>query len=306
MNTKKKITKRARKSKSPQKILVLRTCDAKLQGHEGFQWPESGLVVAPDWNPDPKINCGEGLHGLAWGDGNWSLLSRDTDAKWLVVEVDAADLVPSCGGDKDRFRAGTVIYCGAEVGAVARVMCCPENFERIQSLAKGKSSSSGDYSTAASSGYNSKAASSGDYSTAASSGDYSMAASSGDYSKAASSGYGSTAASSGYYSKAASSGYNSKAASSGDYSKAAISGDYSMAASSGDYSKAASSGYCGIAASIGHNGTVRAGKNGLLIACWWDDAAKRYHACTGEVGVDGIKADTDYRVVDGKLAEAAS
>ena len=124
-------TKRKNKStKQPSKILVLCTCDADMSAYDGFIWPSAGAVIAPDWNPDPAIDYGRGLHGLAWGDS-------------------------------------------------------------------------------------------------------------------------------------------------------------------------------GIAASIGNGGTVRAGPNGLLIACWWDGDAKRYHAATGEVGVDGIKADTDYRVVDGKLAEVA-
>jgi hypothetical protein len=246
--------------KLPPKILVLRTCDAKMQAYGGFQWPESGPVTAPDWNPDPKINCAQGLHGLAWGDGDWSLLSKNDDAKWLVVEVDSADLVPSSDGTKARFRAGMVVYCGTEIEAVTRVMCCAENFERIKSLAKGKgissgngstAASSGNGSTAASSGYGSTAASSGNGSTAASSGDCSKAASSGNYSKAASSGHGSTAASSGNGSTAASSGDCSRAASSGNYSKAASSGNGSTAASSGNDSTAASSGDCSRAASSG-------------------------------------------------------
>ena len=207
------MAKRTSKTKQPSKILVLRTCNADLSSHEGFQWPDSGAVVAPDWDPDPTINCGGGLHGLAWGDGDWSLLLTAADAKWLVVEVDAADLVPSADGTKVRFRAGAVVYCGTEAEAVCRVMCGPENTARIAALAGKKNSASGH------------------------------------------------------------SGH------------------------------ASASGYAGIAASLGNQGTVRAGPNGLLIACWWDSDAKRYHACAGEVGVDGIKANTDYKVVDGKLTE---
>ena len=50
-------------------------------------------------------------------------------------------------------------------------------------------------------------------------------------------------------------------------------------------------------------GSAKSGPNGLVIVCWWDSASNRYHACTGEVGIDGIKANTDYCVKDGKLAE---
>lgn len=72
-----------------EKILVLQTCNADMTGYDGFVWPASGYVEAPDWDPDPEINCGNGLHGLTWGDGDWTMLSRADDAKWLVVEVDA-------------------------------------------------------------------------------------------------------------------------------------------------------------------------------------------------------------------------
>lgn len=197
---------------SNDKILVLRTCAADMSSYDGFVWPESGYVEAPDWDPDPRIDCGRGLHGLPWGEGNWSLLSTAADAKWLVVEVDPADIVESSGGGKHRFRAGYVVYCGDEAGAITRVMCCERNHARIAELAKGKSKASGNGSTAASSGAG------------------------------------------------------------------------------------------GIAASLGDQGTVRAGPNGLIICTWWDADAERYYACVGEVGVDGIEADTDYVVRDGKLA----
>ena len=48
------------------KHLILRTCDANMQSHGGFQWPRSGPVAAPDWNPAPE--CGNGLHGFLRGE----------------------------------------------------------------------------------------------------------------------------------------------------------------------------------------------------------------------------------------------
>lgn len=42
----------------------------KLKSYKGFQWQGVGLkTVALDWNPDPAIDCGEGLHGVKWGEG---------------------------------------------------------------------------------------------------------------------------------------------------------------------------------------------------------------------------------------------
>ncbi len=276
---------------APETVLVLRTCDKDLRSHGGFQWPTSGLVECPDWKPTPE--CGNGLHGLLWCEGDWGLLSKDADAKWLVVSVVASEVV-KIDEQKVKFPRGEVVFVGGMAEATTRILCSPEEFERIKKLSYEKSIADGYYSTAASSG---------DYSTAASSGDYSTAASSGNSSRAASSGYYSTAASSGDYSRAASSGDYSTAASSGYYSTAASSGYSSTAASSGNYSKAASSGKSGIAASVGHGGWAMAGQNGLVIVCYWDEKNNRFRACVGNVGEDGIKADTKYIVENGKLVE---
>ncbi|MEO7327295.1 MAG: hypothetical protein ABI193_01870, partial [Minicystis sp.] len=89
-------------------VLVLRTCAADMSSHGGFRWPESGEVSAPDWKP--KAECGHGLHGLVWGEGNGQLLSWERDAKWLVVEVEARAIVDLDG--KGKFPCGTVVHCG--------------------------------------------------------------------------------------------------------------------------------------------------------------------------------------------------
>jgi hypothetical protein len=48
---------------------VLRTHRADGASYDGFRWPTEvgGVAVAPDWDPDPSIECGHGLHGLLWG-----------------------------------------------------------------------------------------------------------------------------------------------------------------------------------------------------------------------------------------------
>lgn len=98
-------------------MLVLRTCTADLTSYHGFKWPESGPVAAPDWRDD--FNCGHGLHGLPWGEGDGSLLSWEEDAKWLVVEV-LDETVKHGQGDmvlKCKFPAGEVVFCGDRQGA---------------------------------------------------------------------------------------------------------------------------------------------------------------------------------------------
>ena len=94
-------------------VLVLRTCAADMTSHGGFAWPTSGPVEAPDWEPTPE--CGAGLHGLLWGEGDGELLKWSADARWLVVRV-PAELVVELDG-KVKFRAGVVVYCGDRAGA---------------------------------------------------------------------------------------------------------------------------------------------------------------------------------------------
>ena len=90
--------------------LVLRVCRADGTSHEGFQWPNSGLVEAPDWNPRPI--CGGGLHGWLRGEGdiNASRFWEDDNAKWLAVQVQRSDVVEL--GGKVKFPRGDVVKSG--------------------------------------------------------------------------------------------------------------------------------------------------------------------------------------------------
>ena len=76
-------------------VYVLRTCNANLTSYNGFRWPASGRVTAPDWKP--VNNCGSGLHGLLWGEGDGSHLSLVADARWLVVGVAEDSLIDLYG-----------------------------------------------------------------------------------------------------------------------------------------------------------------------------------------------------------------
>jgi len=95
------------------KALVLRTCASDLKSYGGFQWPSSGKVIAPDW--DPKPECGNGLHGALYGEGNGDLLDFGSDSKWLVVEVELKNVVDL--GGKVKFPECKIKYCGDRLGA---------------------------------------------------------------------------------------------------------------------------------------------------------------------------------------------
>ena len=106
-------TKKPRKRAKPEKVLVLRSCTGKMKccefgDHKPFTWPAKGPVACKDWKPDAE--CGHGLHGLLWGEGDGSLIACGGDTKWLVVEVLASEIVDLKG--KVKFPRGRVVFCG--------------------------------------------------------------------------------------------------------------------------------------------------------------------------------------------------
>lgn len=79
------------KTRSRKTVLVMRTCSADMTSYDGFRWPKRGPVSAPDWIDN--YECGNGLHGWLWGEGDASLgQCDDINAKWLVVRVLASEV----------------------------------------------------------------------------------------------------------------------------------------------------------------------------------------------------------------------
>jgi len=72
-----------------------------MDGYEG------DIVTCPDWNPIPK--CGNGLHGLLEGNGNWILLEG---IDWLVIEAETEDIV-NIDEHKCKFRTGKILFRGS-------------------------------------------------------------------------------------------------------------------------------------------------------------------------------------------------
>jgi len=54
-------------------------------------------------------------------------------------------------------------------------------------------------------------------------------------------------------------------------------------------------------ATAGDHGTATAGEGGTISVRYWDPLLGRYRVADGDVGIDGIEADTAYVVADGKL-----
>jgi hypothetical protein len=165
-------------------VYVLRGCDPDLKSKNGFQWPASGRVAAPDWDPEPK--CGNGLHGFLRGEGDASLAPSDDSARWLVVRVRESECVDLIG--KVKFPKGDVVFCGARSDAVAFIQKKHPRAACIYGTAtagNGGTATAGNGGTATAGGYGTATA--GDYGTAtagnggtATAGDYGTATA-GDY-----------------------------------------------------------------------------------------------------------------------------
>ena len=121
--------------------------------------------------------------------------------------------------------------------------------------------------------------------------------------KDATTGNSSHAATTGDSSHAAPTGHYSHAATTGNYSHAATTGYYSHAATTGYSSHAATTGKESISAAFGRNGSAKGPIGGWLVLSEIDDNSKI--KAVGVARVDGkkIKADTFYKIKNGKFVE---
>ena len=246
------------------KVLILRSTGPDRKSHGGFQWPESGYVEAPDWDPDPSVSCGNGLHGLLWGQGAIGLTSPGaTDRVWQVVEVDPADIADVNAPDKVRFRCGTVLLSTADRVKAASLVAASAPAGIVVPFG---SATAGYYGSATA----------GDHGTATAG--YRGTATAG-YCGSATAGYCGTATAG--YCGTATAGYGGSATA-----------GYGGSATAGDYGTA----------TAGYGGSATAGDYGTVCVKWWD--GDRYRLVVGYVGEDGIEPNTPYRVVGGKLVAA--
>ena len=183
----------------------------------------------------------------------------------------------------------------------------------------------GNYSAATNTGYNSAATNTGYRSAATNTGNYSAATNTGDNSAATNTGYNSAATNTGNNSAATNTGYYSAATNTGNRSAATNTGNYSAATNTGYRSAATNTGGNSAATNTGnYSAATNTGKNSVAVA-WGREskakAAKGSYIVLAEYGewngeeypilhakmkkVDGkkIKADTFYRLKDGKFVE---
>ena len=131
----------------------------------------------------------------------------------------------------------------------------------------------------------------------------------GDRSSASNTGNCSSASNTGNYSSASNTGYYSSASNTGDCSSASNTGDCSSASNTGDYSSAEVSGKASCAAVFGKDSKVRGaiGCALFLVERGDLDEANNVYPIINVLAVivDGekVKADTWYKLVNGKLVE---
>lgn len=101
--------------------LVLRTCAIDMTSSHGFIWPDvGGIAEAQDWDPNPQ--CGNGLHGWLYGQGDSDCRHGKDEcfvlpepAKWMVLEVATTDIVDL--GGKCKFPRCKVLFAGERKAA---------------------------------------------------------------------------------------------------------------------------------------------------------------------------------------------
>jgi hypothetical protein len=304
-------------------VLVMRCCRGDMTSRNGFLWPESGAVSAPDWKDNKE--CGSGLHGWLWGAGSINTCDYHAEGgvRWLVVEVAREEIIDLDG--KVKFPRGNVVFVGQAHDAAALIAeHAPAGTPIIGGTATagdGGTATAGDGGTAtagyrgtATAGYGGTAtagfrgtATAGDGGTAtagdggtATAGDGGTATA-GDggtatagFSGTATAGDGGTATAGDGGTATAGDGGTATAGDGGT----ATAGD-SGTATAGD-SGTATAGDSGTA-TAGDGGTATAGYSGTVAVLYWDSARNVYRRAIAEIDGTDYKANVKYHVVDGRL-----
>src|SRR5581483_7865876 len=268
-----------------EKVLVLRSCKADMTSYDGFKWPESGFVEAPDWKPTKQ--CGNGLHGWQWAVGDFRLGFHDRDTKWLVIEVDKSQIVELDG--KVKFKNGNVIKVGNwhDCFWYVRTHTPKPVLEKP---------APGDYA---------HSSTTGNYAHSSTTGDYAHSSTTGYSAHSSTTGYYAYSSTTGYYAHSSTSGYYAHSSTTGNYAHSSTTGYYAHSSTTGDYAHSSTTGNYATACALGTNCRAKAGDKGSIILTYWDDKANRFRHVIGYVGEDGIEANTWYEIQDGKLGKCS-
>ena len=282
-----------------------------IKGYKGFN---KGLICRDKqyaenavFNEDKAILCERGMH-FCENPLNvlkyYPFYNPETKSFSEYAEVEAPEDVTESKGNKSvtkQLKIGSKISFDELIKAGVEFNLSKAKFDKEKSVATGNRSG---------------ASATDDFSGAIATGDFSGAMATGDYSGAMVTGY---------HSGAMVTGYHSGAIVTGDYNGVMATGDGSGASATGDYSGASATGRCSSAMVVGGYSQAMCKNNSVAVAigrdsmakgdigCYivlteveWNDVTDRYEIIDCKCfKVDGeiIKADTFYKLVDGKPVE---
>lgn len=278
------------------RVLGLRTVSKKHLSYNGFRWPSSGKVTAPDWDATPR--CGGGLHALLGGIGNGGLLNLEADAIWQAVWIDEDKIVDldgkvkfpwckiACEGTREE-----VVRFMVKHGADVTKMVGGIVFDDKVAVANGM------YGQATANGYRGKATANGLKGQATANGYRGKATANGSQGQATANGNLGKATANGYCGRAMACGQNSQAIANGDHGHAVTTHPLGQATANGVHGFASALGNYSQATANGEKGRATAGRNGVAIANGEGGrACSEQFASAGPGGVITISG-SDYAVV---------
>jgi hypothetical protein len=260
------------------KILFLKTVDQDGNAYGGFRWPlkVGAVVTAPDFTASAQ--CGTGLHGLPWGEGDGSLLNWSDDAKWIVFSAPVSECV--LFDRKGKCKTATICCVGSRLEATDYLM----RYGKPGTTIVGGTATAGDGGTAKAGVRGTATAGVEGTATAGVGG----TATAGDRGTATAGDRGTATAGVG---GTATVGYRGTA----------TAGDGGTATAG--YGGTATAGVEGTA-TAGVGGTATAGDRGTILIRWHDGA--RYRVVTGYIGEDGLLPNVAYQfnATTGKFIKA--
>ena len=272
--------------------------EKKIKGYKGFDKDLKcrgyQYEVGKGYEHDGKVSCcNSGFH---FCENPMDVLYYYNPADSRYCEVEGSGTI-----DKDTNDTKVTVsklHISAEIGLKGLIEAGVKFILDKVNWKDNKESNTGYKSAATNTGYQSAATNTGDYSAATNTGDYSTATNTGDQS---------AATNTGYQSAATNTGYQSAATNTGDQSAATNTGDQSAATNTGYQSAATVEGKDSIAIVTGYDSKAKG-----ALGCWivltervgWNGNGYSIKEVKAFL-VDGeiIKADTFYKLIDGKAVE---
>ena len=252
--------------------------------------------IGKDYKQDGNIKCCEnGFHACEFPLDVFNYYAPGGNSRYCTVTQ--SGVTDKKGGDSK--VASSKIHIETEIGLDGIIKAGVKFILDKVNWKNQKESNTGDYSAATNTGNYSAAINTGNHSAATNTGDCSAVTNTGNHSAATNTGYQSAATNTGDYSAATNTGNYSAAINTGNHSAAINTGNYSVAKVSGKESIAIVTGIGGKAAGALGDWIVLTERRE-----WNGDTCPIKDVKAFKVDGEKIKADTFYKLVNGKAVEA--